>query len=227
MRFWHRLVFLATCWAEIDVSFANTAYTGVFTEQWSYDQHTTDGHNKHFDIGEYSGRQSLRARIYHDDKALSKSSDTCPRTELSQTDKKNGLKTEVDYVAQWDWQLMSYTEAYQFAFMQLFGGNGPNIMLRYVRNTYNILCEECGTDHTLPGNATADVGKWITWRVEFRLSSAKGHVRVHRDGKPIHSYDGKTSDGSNHHFKLGLYTQHKPCEAKDVTSLLSNLTITP
>jgi len=231
--------------SDIDVSFADTGYTSVFSEQYSYDQHTTSGHAKHFDVGEHGGRSSLRVRIYHDDKALSSGSTTCPRSELSQKDKANGLKTEIDYVAEWDWQLQQFTVGYQFAFMQIFGRNGPNIFLRYVRpdgrrDRYQLMCEKCHCSlddqcahHSndqlfvdLPGDASDDMNKWITWKVEFRLSSGSaGYLRIYRDGQQLHAYKGPTSDGSNHHFKLGLYTQHKPCQVKDTTSLLSHLKI--
>jgi hypothetical protein len=209
------------------VTFADTTYTNVFSEQWSYDQHTSSGHAKHFDVGAHGGRTSLRVRIYEDDKAMDSGSTTCPRSELSQTDKVNGLRTEVDYVAQWDARLESYTSGYQYSFMQLFGRNGPNIFLRYVRGTYNLLCEKCSSgEATLPGNAENDLGKWITWKVKFRLSSSSsGHLNVYRDGTQVHAYSGPTSDGSNHHLKLGLYTQQKPCETKDATLLLSSLSL--
>jgi len=219
----------------IDVSFADTSYTNVLTEMWSYDQHTTQGHAKHFDVGEHGGRKALRVRIYDDDKSITNYDDWCARSEMHQTDK-GGLKTDVDYVAEWDFQLQHTTSGYKFAFMQLFGATGPNIFLRYGvhgRDAYSFLCEKCSPKEAVfPGKASHDLGKWITWKVEFKLSSSSsGYLHIYKDGKEMHSYKGKTTDGSNHGLKMGLYTQHSaphpnPCKAKDATCFLSNLKVT-
>merc|ERR1711957_1020629 len=99
----------------------------------------------------------------------------------------------VDYVAQWDAMLQHYTKTYQYAFMQVFGGNGPNIFLKHIYTNgsgkYNLLCEKCTNgDSNLPGSAEDDLGKWIAWKVEFRLSKSAGNLNVYRNGKQIHAY---------------------------------------
>jgi hypothetical protein len=221
-RFLLALVTPACAWK---VSFADTSYTSVFSEQWSYDQQTQDGHDRHFDVGRHGGRDALRVRIYHNDKAFTSSSPTAPRSELSQKSKTD-LVQDVEYTASWDWQLESYTSPYYFAFMQLFGGSGPNIFLRWEFDKYILWCEACSTYRMdFEGNAANDVGKWIHWEVRFKLSTSNGYLRVLRDGKEVKSYQGVTSTGPGHYLKLGLYTQHAET-AMDTSALLSSLEVT-
>ena len=44
----------------ISHSFADTNYLKDFHEQWSYDQHSQAGHDKHFDVGDHGGRSGSR-----------------------------------------------------------------------------------------------------------------------------------------------------------------------
>jgi hypothetical protein len=220
---------------EIDVSFADKSYQKIFGEDFSWDQRNNEA--KYFDVGNYGNRKALRIRIYEGDKTAWQGNPSCPRSELRPRTR-DMLKTDTDYTAEWDWQLQQYTPGYVFNFMQLYGGaprNRPNVMLRlgsHNKQGYNVLCEQCskpGNDFNIPGNAGDDIGKWIKWRVEFRLStSSHGYLRFYHNGKQVYKYSGKTSDGSNHNWKTGVYTQgHPDCKVKNTVAYLSNLRIRP
>lgn len=219
----------------IDISFADKSYQNFFGEDFSYDQRNNEA--KYFDVGNHGGRNALRIRLYQGDKTAWEGNPSCPRTELRPRTR-DVLKTEIDYTAEFEYQLQTYTAPYKFAVMQLYGGaprNRPNIFLRFgahSKHQYNILCEQCGgAGHELeiPGNAKDDVGKWVKWRVEFRLSAGShGHLRFYHNGKQVYNYNGQTSDGSGHNWKTGIYTQGEPaCETKNTIAFLSNLKIQP
>jgi hypothetical protein len=143
-------------------------------------------------------------KIYPTDKAHSIKSKTYPRTEFhSNTTYREGIK----YVYSLEQYLVRYTPNYQFAFMQMFGVNGPNILIRWCRNRYQIV--------TRSGNTSADasiipiVGKWVKWRIEFMIGTSKNsYVKLYRDNKLIAQHNGPSSKGGKFSLTFGLYSQN-------------------
>jgi len=76
----------------------------------------------------------------------------------------------------------------------------------------------------LTGNIANDIGKWITWQVNFCLSTTKGkgYIYVYKNSVLVGSFVGVTlSAESDSYFKQGIYTQH--VNPEDTTTLISNL----
>jgi len=234
---------------DIDLSFADKAYQKIFGEDFSYDQRVSpytynQNEDKYFDVGNHGSRESLRIRIYKTDKTAWEGNPSCPRTELRARGNDDFVKSDTDYTAEWDWQWDQYQAPGIFTIAQLYGGaptaahpqgRAPNIFLRYgahKKQGYNILCEQCSTkEHNVPGiSIKNDLGKWIKWKIEVRLSkSSHGYLRFYHNGKKVYEYSGKTSDGSDHSWKQGLYTgghgSPDGCKPTTAAAFLSNLKI--
>lgn len=208
----------------IDETYTDSGYEEKFMRQCSYDD---SGCGKHFATTSVGGREALALKIFSTDKAFESSSSTAPRTELSEKSKTT-IQPDHDYELSFDQYVEEYTDGYWFAFMQLFGASGPNIFVRWEKFStsgkgYRLWCEQCKTDDMeFDGDMTADTNRWITWKLDFRLSdSSSGYLRLYKDGAQVQHYTGKTG-GENHYFKQGIYTQHTH-SAKDTRTYISNL----
>ena len=214
---------------DVSVTFEDTSFKNVFGEQWSWNEPSEE--LKHFNVGSCGQRTALRVSIFSGDETFSKGSPTFPRSELDYLDK-TFFKVDQAYTVTWEGSVQQYQSDYMFAFAQIFDGGdnseGPNIFLRWEQGKYLLWCVECGSGNhvELEGNMVDDVGKWIQWSLQFKLSKSKdGYIKAYRDGKLLNTLSGQTTtSGEGHHLKLGIYTQHVDA-VKDTSLCLSNLVI--
>lgn len=203
-----------------DISFQDDEYKSKFTLDYSYDQHNTEGENRHFQVqGSPDGSgNALRMAIFSGDKSFESSSDTFPRTELSGS-RNRAVSDGVAYSVQWDVYISQYQDPYMFCFAQVFG-NGPNVMLRWEQGQYQIWSG--GHKAVLAGSVHEDLNQWVTWRMDFKLERDGGYVNVFRRGQSLGQITGDTASGTNSYWKQGIYTQHVN-EVKDMTMFVRNL----
>lgn len=97
-------------------------------------------------------------------------------------------------------------------------------MLRWEKGAYAIWANNKKT--TLPGNIQDDLGRWNTWRLEFLLDSSNGYVRVYKNNNLLGGPKGATSGGAHSNWKMGIYTQHEPCQVKDFQIYVRDFTLT-
>lgn len=191
-----------------------------FHYQYSYDKHS--GYSDSNPNEQYYSLHSigLRISIYAGDKSHTKTSPTDPRSEISVLDI---LKDNIDYSISFDQLISEYPSGYQFCWMQVFAANGPNIMLRYRGGRYQLL--SFAGKLTLLGELSEDIGKWTNWRLNFKLATSGGYIKVYRDGKLIGSIEGNTSGGDHSHLKHGIYSQ-KMNPPGTMTTYTKNMIIT-
>ena len=161
----------------------------------------------------------LQISIYKDDLTFLKDSKTDPRTEL------RGLailNDNVNYTVTWDQYIQEYPNGYWFAFCQIFAKDGPNIILRWKNNQYELLAIQ-GRNKTIPIklNILDDLDKWVNWKLEFLLST-NGYVRVYKNYVLVGEISGNTSGGNNSYWKQGIYSQEmQPTNTMDI--IIKNL----
>ena len=117
----------------------------------------------------------------------------------------------------------SYPDDYWFCFAQVFGDGHSNVMLRWESGKYAIWANNKKTE--LPGNIKDDLGQWITWRIEFKLDSHDGYVRVYKNGQSLGGPQGAISGGAHSNWKMGIYTQHDTCVVKDFQLYVRDFTL--
>lgn len=190
-----------------------------FKYQWSYDQQAsfsaTNPNPKYFALGS----NGLEINIYQNDNPFQKGSPTEPRTELRGT---AVVKDNVQYVYSFD-QFLVNLPNFDYAWCQVFGGNGPNIILRWRSGSMALLVDQ--GDHVnvkFSGTPNDDVGKWVNWKIEFMLSTSNGYVRLYRDNVLMATATGNNSGADNSYIKNGIYSQQmKP--SNDVKMYKKNL----
>ena len=132
---------------------------------------------------------------------------TEPRTELSGI--ASLLSLEVDYVAEWQFYLAQFNSNYAYCLAQLFGDDGPNIMLNYEGGYYNL--QTYASHHvSFAGDMMDNLNKWVTWSYKFKISPVNGYVIVFRNGIEMARMVGNTARGNYIYFKLGMYSQNHP-----------------
>ncbi len=192
-----------------------TNYSGVsdlassgagFTFQYSYDKMSgfsaTSPNPVYFTISPENG---LETNLYVGDKPFKKGSNTEPRTEL------RGLavvKDDIVYTYSFDQYLVDLP-GFDYAFCQVFGGNGPNLIFRWRSGTFQILSDQ-GNKQIVnySGTPSDDVGKWVSYKVEFLLSKSKGYTKLYRDNVLMCTVNNGNNSGDNgSYIKHGIYSQ--------------------
>jgi hypothetical protein len=93
------------------------------------------------------------------------------------------IQGSLDYTISFDQLISEYPSGkteYEFAWMQVFGATGPNIMLRYRKGRYQLLATMGDLANlTLPGKISDDIGKWTNWKLDFKLATSGGYIKVY------------------------------------------------
>ena len=178
-----------------------------FKYQYSYNKHKNFSESYpnplYFDSNKTNG---LEINIYKDDQTLQKGNLSYPRTELK------GNKTILDnisYTLSFDQFIVNYPGIdYQYCWLQIYGNLGPNIMLRFRNQKFQLL-SIMGKNHNinLPGSPLDDINMWINWKLEFLLSLEDGYVKVYKNNILLGEIIGNTSGGNNSYLKYGIYSQ--------------------
>lgn len=177
-----------------------------FKYQWSYDQmkgySNTNPNPNYFKISQPNG---LEINIYSTDKPFESGSSTTPRTELRGLAKVLDNKT---YIYSFD-QFLVNEPTFDYAWFQVFGGNGPNIIIRWRKGSFELLSIQ-GDKQIVKfnGNPTDDIGKWVNWKLEFVLSTNNGYSKLYRNNVLVASTTpGNNSGDNNSYIKNGIYSQ--------------------
>ena len=175
--------------------------------QYSYPEHTgaysTGNPNpKYFK----SVSQGLEINLYPTDKPHHKDSKTLPRTELAF---ESNILTHDKYSFSFDHYISMYpTNEFGYCFAQVSGMDSPNVMLFYQSGKYQLLVN--GEKAEVVGSPQDNIGKWVTWRIDFSLSVNGGYVSVFRNNALFLKLTGNTS-GLNYrgtfYLKHGMYSQ--------------------
>jgi len=177
-----------------------------FNYQYSYNQqnnyNSTNPNPNYFSVSP----TGLIMSIYPTDLSFQHGNSTEPRTEL------RGLVPildNVEYILSFDQFIQTYPETeYDFCWCQVFGGNGPNVMLRYRSGHYELLCISGNLPNLkLSGDIKSDIGVWTNWKLNFFLSPTNGYVKVYRNNNLVGQSFGNTSGGNNSYLKHGIYSQ--------------------
>ncbi len=190
-----------------------------FNFQYSYDQNTTPVNSKYFTISQPNG---LEINIYSSDKPFKQGNTTFPRSELRGT---AVILDNVKYTLIFD-QFIVNAPTFDFCFVQIFGGKGPNLIVRYRKGVYELL-SDAGIHKQFSFKSGIQpselVGKWTNWKIEFLLDNSSGYTKVYRDSTlEVDTGPGNNSGNNNSYLKLGLYAQQmKP--SNDVKEYIKNL----
>ena len=179
-------------------------YQKDFNLHYSYDK-DPDYENRYFKITS-DNPAGLQISIYKDDLSFLKGSKTEPRSEIRSL---LVIKDNIQYTLSWDQYIQNYLPSYWFSFFQLFAKDGPNVILRWKNNNYELLALN-GKNKSVPIklNITDDIDKWSNWKIAFNLSVVKGYIRVYRNNILIAEIaDANTSGGDDSYLKLGIYSQ--------------------
>lgn len=173
-----------------------------FKYQYSYDKDTGKIPNpKYFNISP----EGLEINIYKGDKSFLPENSTFPRTELRGL---TPIYDDIKYTLSFDHFIKEYPKGFQYCWVQVFGKNGPNVMLRYRNDTYQLLSIQGHNQIvTLPGDVIDNINVWTNWKLEFLLSQNNGYIKVYRNNVFIGEIKGNTSGENNSYIKLGLYSQ--------------------
>lgn len=192
-----------------------------FKYQWSHDQmkdySNINPNPKYFKISQPNG---LELNIYSTDKPFESGSNTEPRTEL------RGLAKILDnttYIYSFD-QFLVNEPTFDYCWFQVFGGNGPNLIVRWRSGSFELLSIQGDKQNIkFPGKPPDDVGKWINWKIEFVLSTTNGYSKLFRNNILVASTTpGNNSGENNSYIKNGIYSQQmKP--SNDVNVYKKNL----
>jgi len=196
-------------------SMTEDTYTNEFNLQYSFNK-DPDFQEDYFKLCS----EGLKISIYKDDLPFLKNSKTNSRTELRGLAQINdGIK----YTAVWDQFIEQYTPNYWFAFCQIFAKDGPNIMLRYKNNRYELLSLQ-GRNRTIPTQMSIDedIGKWVNWKIDFLLLPSSGYVKVYKNDKLLTEINGNTSGGNDSFWKQGIYSQDME-HSEDMSIIIKNL----
>lgn len=200
-----------------DLSLTSMSELQEFKYQYSHDKNTGKIPNpKYFNISP----EGLEINIYKGDKSFSPENSTFPRTELRGL---TPIYDNIKYTLSFDHFIKEYPKGFQYCWVQVFGKNGPNIMLRYRNDTYQLLVIQGHNQIvTLPGDVNDNINVWTNWKIEFYLSVLNGYVKVYRNNIFIGETKGNTSGENNSYVKLGLYSQQMDPNGT-MTSYIKNL----
>ncbi len=187
-----------------DISQLTKAGDG-FKYQWSYDKMKGFSNvNPNPDYFKLVGENGLEINLYQGDKPFESGSSTEPRTEL------RGLAKVLDnlaYTYSFDQYLVDLP-TFDYCWCQVFGGNGPNIMLRWRSGSFQLMAIQ--GDHgsvKFEGNPQDDVGKWVNWKIEFLLSTQNGYAKVYRNNILLATLNGNNTGANDSYIKNGIYAQ--------------------
>ena len=200
-----------------DLPLTNLTELQEFKYQYSYDQDTGKIPNsKYFN----ASSEGLEINIYKGDKAFLPENSTFPRTELRGL---TPIYDDIKYTLSFDHFIKEYPKGFQYCWVQVFGKNGPNVMLRYRNDTYQLLAIQGHNQIvTLPGDVNDNINIWTNWKIEFCLSVLNGYIKVYRNNIFIGETKGNTSGDNNSYVKLGLYSQQMDPNGT-MTSYIKNL----
>jgi len=197
----------------------DNSYQNEFNLQYSYDK-DPEFEEQYFKITD----EGLEINIYKDDNPFLQGSKTDPRSELRGL---TSIKDNVNYVLTWEQCLKTYPTNFSFAFFQLFAKDGPNIMLRCKNDKHELLALQ-GKNKIVPieMNILEDIGKFVSWKIEFSLSAVGGYIKVYKNDTCIGQIlDANTSGQNDSYLKLGIYAQDM--SPTDTTSIvIRNLQMT-
>ena len=192
-----------------------------FNLQYSYNK-DPEYHHQYFKLipeSSNSDISGLQVSIYKDDLTFLKNSITYPRSEL------RGLATindEIVHTVTWDQYTENYPIGFNFSFCQIFAKDGPNIILRWKDNQYELLSIQGRNKHIpIKLNILDDVDKWVNWKLEFLLS-IKGYVKVYRNSVLIGEINGNTSGENESYWKQGIYS-HDMQPIDNMNIIIKNL----
>ena len=194
----------------------NNDFLDEFNLQYSYDK-DPDKEDEYFIIGDH-----LQVNIYKDDLSFLKGSETNPRSELRGL---TNIKDNVRYSFTWNQNIQKVQDEYWFSFFQIFAKEGPNIMLRWKDNNFELLgLQGKNKPVILKTDLKEHVNTWVSWRVDFLLLESGGYVKVYMNSVLIGELlDVNTSGQHDSYIKLGIYTQE--CHTQDSTILLKHLNL--
>lgn len=176
--------------------------TQAFSVQYSYDKPKLDSA---YISANSSG---LLLSLYATDKAHANTSNTLARNELLY---RTSLPEEVVYSLYLEQNIKAYVSTYQFAFMQLFGASGPNILIRWRNGRYQVVTRAGNLN--APAEFVPVLNQWVSWRADFKLSKdASGFLRLYRAGNLLINFTGTSSAGGSFRPKFGIYSQVIPTQ---------------
>ena len=179
----------------------DNSYQTEFNLQYSFNK-DPEFEEKYFKTSD----AGLQINIYKDDQPFLEGSKTDPRSEIRGL---SSIKDNIKYILSWDQNLKTYSAGYSFSFFQLFAKDGPNIMLRWKNDKYELLASQ-GKNKIVPIslNITEDIGRWVTWRIEFLLNPTGGYIKIHKNNMPVGELVNTNTSGQNDSYlKLGIYGQ--------------------
>ncbi len=182
---------------------ALSSITKKFSIQYSYDK-------PNLDPAYITANQTgMRLALYATDKPHHPTSNTLARNELLYRD---NLLENITYSFEFEQFIeRNYNISYQFAFMQMFGASGPNILIRWRNNAYQIVSR--GGNHNAAKSIRPIVSEWIQWKLVFNLTpQVNGFVKLYRNNQLIVSYNGASSSGGSFRPKFGIYSQTIPTQ---------------
>lgn len=202
-----------------NLPFTDNSYQNDFNLQYSYDK-DPEFEEQYFKIT----NDGLQINIHKDDNPFLQGSKTDPRSELRGL---TSIKDNVNYVLNWEQCLKTYPTNFSFSFFQLFAKDGPNIMLRWKNDKYELLAVQ-GRNKIFPikMNITEDIGRFVSWKIEFLLSTIGGYIKVYKNDICIGEIlNANTSGQNDSYLKLGIYSQET--QPTDTTSIfIRNLQMT-
>jgi hypothetical protein len=202
-----------------NLPFTDNSYQNDFNLQYSYDK-DPEFEEQYFKIT----NDGLQINIHKGDNPFLQGSKTDPRSELRGL---TSIKDNVNYVLSWEQCLKTYPTNFSFSFFQLFAKDGPNIMLRWKNDKYELLAVQ-GRNKIVPikMNITEDIGRFVTWKFEFLLSTIGGYIKVYKNDIYVGEIlNANTSGQNDSYLKLGIYSQET--QPIDTTSIfIRNLQMT-
>lgn len=199
-----------------NLQMVDDSYLAHFSTQYSYEA-DPDYEDDYFKIT----NEGLDITLHDYDLPFIKNSKSYPRTELRGLDI---INDDVEYVATWDQYIKTYSDNFWFIFAQIFGKNGPNVMLLWNKNQYELLALQ-GKNKKIPIklNITDDIRKWTNWRIEFLLKNLDGYVKVFRNNVLVGELRGNTAGENDSYWKQGIYAHE--CQVKNTSIVVKKLTL--
>ena len=179
----------------------NNNYQDVFDMHYSYNK-DPENENNYFE----TTNDGLIINIYKDDLSFLKGSETFPRSEIRGLDV---VKDNVTYILSWDQCIKTYPNGYNFSFCQIFGKEGPNMILRWHDKKYEFISKTSKDCVKIADNDISnDIGNWVNWKIDFLLLNDGGLIRIYKDNIcVVELIDINTSGSNDSYIKLGIYSQ--------------------
>lgn len=194
----------------------NNHFLDEFNLQYSYDK-DPEKENDYFII-----KDNLQVNIYKDDLSFLKGSQTEPRSELRGL---TNLKDNIRYSFSWRQNIKKFEVDYWFSFFQIFAKEGPNIMLRWKDNNFELLgLQGRNKPVILKTSLDENLNTWVDWKVDFLLLESGGYIKVYKNSVLVGELmDANTSGQDDSYIKIGIYTQE--CQTQDMIILLDYLNL--